>query len=71
MDSFMVRAKDFVPIGYLFKSGKKTALLNTGLKRRFFFFALEDLLMPKIFLLPLSQSSHDTEFSDSLVKIFS
>ena len=39
MDSFMVRAKDFVPIGYLFKSGKKTALLNTGLKRRFFFFA--------------------------------
>ena len=39
MEAFAQRAKDFVILGWLYKSGKKNSLIDTGLKRRFFFFA--------------------------------
>ena len=36
MEAFAQRAKDFVILGWLYKSGKKI-VCDTGLKRRFFF----------------------------------
>ena len=39
MESFAQRANDFLVLGWFYKSGKKNTMIDTGLKKRFFFFA--------------------------------